>query len=85
MRQWLKQNEILEMEIHDDENRIQYGDINIKKLFLHVLSLMCFPWKRKKGLIHYKPLKQEECAICLGIIKREASACPHVKTQECVS
>ncbi len=40
---------------------------------------MCYPWKRKKGLTHYVPMKKEECAICLGVIKREASACPSCK------
>ena len=38
---------------------------------------MCFPWK--KSLKHYKPLVEEECAICLGKIKREASECPSCK------
>ncbi len=39
---------------------------------------MCYPWKRKK-LNHYQPIKEEECAICLGKIRRDASSCPACK------
>lgn len=35
---------------------------------------MCFPWRRT--LKHHRPFLGDECAICLGVIKREASTCP---------
>lgn len=36
---------------------------------------MCYPWKREKKIKHFKPLKEDECAICLGAIINEASQC----------
>ena len=37
------------------------------------MYVMCFPWRKK--LKHYKPMG-DECSICLGVMRNEASECP---------
>ncbi len=55
---------------------VLYGETQLASWIFKPLARfrMCFPW-RKKPLVHRKVLLGDECAICLGVIRNEASTC----------